>query len=60
MRGGSAILCPSCHYRQVVGSSGEKVELPLHLPCAQCGAPLLVERSESGGAHVTVEAPGTR
>lgn len=60
MRGGTAILCPSCHHRQAVGSPGEKVDLPVRMPCGQCGDPLLVERSESGGAHVTVEKAGTR
>lgn len=60
MRGGSAILCPSCHHRQSVGVPGERVELPLRMSCGKCGAPLLVEASRSGGAHVSVETASTR
>jgi predicted RNA-binding Zn-ribbon protein involved in translation (DUF1610 family) len=60
MRGGTAILCPSCGHRQVVGEPGEKVELPLSTVCTNCNATLKLEKSLSGGAHVTVESAGIR
>ncbi len=56
MKGGSAIYCPLCHARQAVGHTGEKLELPTQVVCEKCGTPLTLQRSESGGIHVT--APG--
>jgi len=53
MRGGTAIYCPLCKSRQTVGQLGEKVELPTQVVCDTCGAPLTLEKSESGGIHVT-------
>lgn len=55
MRGGSAIYCPACKHRQVVGEAGQKLGLPLVVPCEKCGATITIERSESGGAHVTTK-----
>jgi DNA-directed RNA polymerase subunit RPC12/RpoP len=55
MRGGSAILCPACGHREVVGHPGERVGLPLRVVCSRCGAALILEPSLSGGAHVSVE-----
>lgn len=60
MKGGSAIYCPACHHRQIVGNPGEKLELPMSLPCEGCGATLALDKSQSGGAHVTVQGAGTR
>lgn len=59
MKGGGAIYCPACNARQTVGNPGEKLELPLRVSCAKCGAALLVEKSESGGVHVTMAAGAT-
>ena len=56
MRGGTAIHCPACAHRQVVGSPGAQLKLPMHVACAQCGAALVLEKSQSGGAHVIVES----
>jgi ribosomal protein S27E len=55
MRGGSAILCPACGHREVVGHASERVDLPLRVVCSGCGAALILEKSLSGGAHVSVE-----
>jgi hypothetical protein len=60
MRGGTAILCPSCGNRQTVGQPGEKVELPQRIVCEKCSSALKLEKSLSGGAHVTVDSAGIR
>lgn len=56
MKGGSAIYCPACSQRQTVGRPGEKLELPLRIRCVECGAELVVEKSLSGGVHVSMGA----
>ena len=60
MKGGSAIYCPACHHRQLVGSPGEPLDLPRTVPCEKCGATLALEKSRSGGVHVTVQGAVTR
>jgi hypothetical protein len=57
MKGGSAIYCPTCNNRQNVGDPGRTLELPLTVRCGKCGASLTLEKSRSGGIHVT--AAGT-
>ncbi len=54
LKGGSAIYCPACKNHQTVGSPGEKLDLPLTITCAKCGATLDLTKSESMGVHVTV------
>lgn len=56
MKGGSAIYCPACSHRQTVGSPGEKLDLPVRMACEKCGAALVVEKSQSGGVHVSTAA----
>jgi transcription elongation factor Elf1 len=58
MRGGGAIYCPACNNHQVVGSPGEKLQLPMTLTCSKCGATLSIAKSESMGVHVSVQAAG--
>lgn len=60
MRGGSAIYCPTCKHRQVVGTAGQKLDLPVVVSCEKCGASLTIERSQSGGAHVTAQGAPAR
>ena len=55
MKGGSAIYCPACNHRQAIGEPGEPLDLPMSVVCDGCGATLTVEKSQSGGAHVTVQ-----
>ena len=56
MKGGTGIYCPACSHRQTVGFPGEKLQLPLRTRCAKCGAELIVDRSQSGGVHVSTAA----
>ena len=55
MKGGSAIYCPGCNNRQVVGVAGQKVELPMTVTCSKCGAIIAIAKSESSGVHVTLQ-----
>lgn len=55
IKGGSAIYCPACNHRQVLGSPGEKLAVPMTVACEKCSAALVVNRSDTGGAHVTVQ-----
>jgi len=57
MKGGTAIYCPACSHRQSVGKPGETLSLPLAVKCEQCGAQLTLDKSRSGGAHVTAAKP---
>ena len=59
MKGGTAIYCAACNHRQTVGKPGETLELPRTVTCANCGASLVLNKSRSGGVHVTVEAPAS-
>jgi ribosomal protein S27E len=60
MKAGSAVYCPTCHNRQTVGTPGEKLEFPVKVPCQSCGAVLVLEKSRSGGIHVTAEGAVAR
>lgn len=59
MKGGSAIYCPVCRHRQTVGTRGEPLDLPTQVTCEDCGASLTLEKSRSGGIHVTAEGAAT-
>ncbi len=58
MKGGSAIYCPGCNNRQVVGVAGQKVELPTAVTCSKCGGTISIAKSESTGVHVTLQSAG--
>ena len=54
IKGGTAIYCPSCNHRQTVGKKGETLAVPQTVKCEQCGAQLTLDKSKSGGVHVTL------
>jgi ribosomal protein S27E len=55
MKGGVFVYCPACHHRQSIGSRAESLHLPVHVTCEGCGALLTLDKSESGGVHVTAQ-----
>ena len=58
MKGGSAIYCPGCNNRLIVGVAGKKVELPTTVTCSKCGGTIAIAKSESTGVHVTLQSAG--
>ena len=58
MKGGSAIYCPGCNNRLIVGVAGKKVELPTTVTCSKCGGTIAIAKSESTGVHVTLRSAG--
>ena len=56
IKGGTAIYCPGCNHRQTVGKRGETLAVPQTVKCEGCGARLTLDKSKSGGVHVTMDA----